>query len=241
MEGFSEKRIITYIVCGVLVAALMASVSFFLVYKIMYRTVKEEPESEIDVYDVILQDELGINATDYESRPLYTKEMFESDKRRFMQDLEQDRYDLVESYAKEIFANYKFNDDSLSIISALRNATKMDFEEYDKEDRVIWLSNISDIEMYLLLFMKLPYVEQSLNVKYPNVNILPALEYNSMEIIHHESANEYSKNIIGYRPFYEIILKARNKNILIYMTCDKSCEIFYINNDQHNMNGMTYN
>ena len=79
----SENKGRLYLYVAILVSVAIASMSFYTIYLINKSGMNENEgvESTLDIYQIKLEQDLGVGGDNYEHRELYTNEQFESDKR----------------------------------------------------------------------------------------------------------------------------------------------------------------
>lgn len=251
MHPLGAKRkqiIITCIIIAFISIALVSVYSIHLINNAFW--MEPEKEDAIDIYDQKLQYDLGIAGDNYESRDLYTGEIYENDKIQIIKNIKEDRYDFVASKAKDILASYKFDDDKLSTITSLENIEIFEpiDEEYNEEnpnhisyEKISVLARVMDPEIYILLFMKLNVEEQRVLIEFDNVQMLPGFEYTDIIVTteHMNFTDELSK-VIGTKDYYKIELVYKKIKHYVYIVQEGSLKIFYINNETHDMNGFTY-
>ncbi len=243
MHPLGEKRIqiiITCIIIAFVSIALVSVYSIHLLNKAIWE--KDEAPHAIDMYNQKLQYDMGISADNYESRELYTDEEYENDKIQIIKNIRNGRFDFVAIKAKDLLASYKFDDNKLTTITTLKECEVFDLENGGTTDeKITILTGIMDPELYILFFMLLDVEEQRILIDYENVQMLPGFEYDTINVT--ECYNSYTDQftkIIGTTNYYKIELIYRNVKHYVYMVEDRSLKIFYINNENNNMNGFTY-
>ena len=244
MHPLGEKRIQIIVICIIIAFVSIAFVSLYSLHLLNdVNWSPEEPSSGVDVFKQQWEYELGITAPDYESRPLYTNEIYENDKLQIVKNIKNDRFDFIATKAKDILASYKFDDDKLSTITVLAKCTVFDPDNPGtSEDKISLVSSIKDPELYILFFTTLSTAEQRMLITYEEVNTLPGFRYDTISVTKKkmDRLDPLSK-IIGTSEYYDVELTYYGTKFYVYLVQDgTSLQIFYINNETHDMNGFKY-
>lgn len=243
MHPLGPKRVQIIVICVVIAFISIAFVSIYslhLLNKTSWEVIDDSPA--IDIYDQKLQYDMGISADNYENRELYTDEIYENDKIQILKNIKNQRYDFVASQAKDILAKYKFNDNKLMTITTLEKCEIFDTEsEATNDEKITFMSGIVDPDIYLWFFLKLDVESQRMLVTYDNVQMLPGFNYENITYTkEHMNYKDNLSQIIGVRDYYKVELTYKNQKFYVYLIESGSLQIFYINNENHNMNGFTY-
>lgn len=244
MHPLGEKRIQIIVICIIIAFVSIAFVSLYSLY--LLNNVNwnpEEPSSGVDLFKQQWEYELGISADNYESRPLYTNEIYENDKIQIIKNIKNNRFDFIAIKAKDILATYQFDDDKLSTITVLEKCEIFDPDNSGtSDDKIALVSSIKDPELYVLFFTTLTTEEQRTLITYEDVNTLPGFRYDTISVTNKkmDRLDPLSK-IIGTREYYNVELIYYGTKFYVYLVQDgTSLQIFYINNENHDMNGFKY-
>ena len=244
MHPLGEKRIQIIVICIIIAFVSIAFVSLYSLY--LLNDVNwnlQEESSGVDLFKQQWDYELGISAKDYETRPLYTNDIYENDKIQIRKNIKNNNFDFVAIKAKDILASYKFDNDILSTITVLEKCEIFDPENPGtSEDKIALVSSIKDPELYVLFFSILTTTEQRSLITYENVNTLPGFKYDTISVTNKKMDRlDTLSKIIGTREYYDVELTYYGTKFYVYIVQDgTSLQIFYINNENHDMNGFTY-
>lgn len=221
-----QKQLFVWL--GVL-AAVMVAFSFAYVTYLLNESenrLKNQTGSGVDIYEVLLNDKLGIHAPDYEERELYSDLLYEADKAIFIQNIFDERLDLVSGLALERLSNYRFEGDILQTLVALSSA-EISWEA-DPESRASCLSSIADEEIYVSLLLLLPIEEQSeiLGI----AGNIPGFPFETISANKGVVATPLSSAypIVGTNPYTVVTLAFKDVQVFLHMTTDGGIRIFLI-------------
>ena len=241
-ENEKKKMYIVLIsIASIFISFIFLYISFLLSGVSIFDYKEDKQKESIDIYNMNLQQDIGISGSDYNDRDLYSDEQFEIDKKEFVSWIKASRYDLISGKARHILASYRFNDAKLSSISKLEQIEGFDKEETSSDQRIILVSGIQDIELYLQLFMKLSRFEQAQLIEFDNVKMVPYLNYDNITV---EKKNcgihdpEYS--IINKNEFYQVTLESNGFSLIVKLIRDNSLKIFYVDNIDGTMESYKY-
>lgn len=243
MHPLGPKRVQIIIVCIVIAFVSIAFVSVYSLHLLNQESWEVSDDGPaVDIYDQKLQYDMGISANDYENRELYTDEIYENDRIQILKNIRNQRYDFVASQAKDILAKYKFNDNKLMTMTTLEKCEIFDEEsEVTPDEKISFVSGIVDPEIYLLFFLQLDVEDQRMLVTYEDVQMLPGFDYESITFTQeHMDYKDKLSQVIGVRDYYKAELTYKNQKFYVYFIESGSLQIFYINNETHNMSGFTY-
>jgi hypothetical protein len=236
----SKKKYIVFAIIAALIGFLLICL-----YSIHFLNTlpREEQEGPNWVLDQLWQNDLGISADDYLEREVYTDEMYELDRKLFVSHVKNQNFDLVVEIAKLRTQKYKFEGNYLSTINTL---TQADIWNEDStasiNDKTMFITGISDPELYIMFFMLLNPEGQAQLIRYKNVNRLPGWPYEVLDISK-EPINHYKYNQISvdYTECYKVTLKYKQEEVIVRMIESGCLCIFDINNADGTYNSITYN
>ena len=236
--NYNEKKGQLYLWIGILVSVVAAFSALYIIYLInRSEIVSLENQSEIDIYQIKLEQHLGIGGSNYNERPMYTSDLFDSDMRSITKDIENKRFDRVSETAGSILSKYQFNDDKLSTISALEMAYIFD-PEYSStlNERIYMVSKIKDPIIYVRFFMLLTIEEQRYLIQQSNVNILPCFQYDSIK---KEPVNAYEHGFsditTNESQLYKLTLSYSGRQYYVYISVGSCCNIIYVNDESKSL------
>ena len=198
---------------------------------------RDIPQDTIDIYDQLLQNDMGLSADDYEERTLYTYDMYEADKQQIVVYLQRESYDMVHDKVEQLISRYRFEGDLMHTIATLEKVMIFDADSSaSTEEKVLFMSSLRDPEMYMALFMNLPVNEQAALIVRNDVKVLPAYDYQNVTM---EEVNLTFKDelypIIGTQSCYRFILTFKTTKIYVYMVKNYSLEIVHITNEANTL------
>ena len=236
--NYNEKKGQLYLWIGILVSVVAAFSALYIIHLInRSEIVSLENQSEIDIYQIKLEQHLGIGGSNYNERPMYTSDLFDSDMRSITKDIENKRFDRVSETAESILSKYQFNDDKLSTISALEMAYIFD-PEYSStlNERIYMVSKIKDPIIYVRFFMLLTIEEQRYLIQQSNVNILPCFQYDSIK---KEPVNAYEHGFsditTSESQLYKLTLSYSGRQYYVYISVGSCCNIIYVNDESKSL------
>lgn len=231
----------------IIFAIVVALVGFVLICFYSIHFLNTLPQEELKGPDWALEqlwkNDLGIAADDYQERELYTDDMYEIDRKLFINHIKNGNFDLVVETAKLRTQKYRFNSEHLSTINTLTQAYIWnDDSEAETSDRTMFVTAMSDPELYVLFFMLLKPEEQAQLIRYPKVNRLPGWSYEITDVSK-EQVNHYKYNQISidHSECYKVTLRYKQEEIIIRMIYSGCFYIFDINNATGTYNSITYN
>ena len=237
---YRETKVRLYLWIGILVSVIVACSALYTIYLINRSGMVDwdKEESTVDIYQIKLEQYLGVGGSNYEERPLYTDEQFEADQRNIVQALAANRFDSISDLANSVLAKYKFDDDKIATWSALESAYIFD-EEYQasSEGKISLVAKIQDPILYIRFFLLLSLDEQRSLIQYDSVNILPSFTYDTIVIDEVEmTMSDPMYSIIKSESYYRLTLTYAGHNYYIDMINNGYCSIFRINNETGSMN-----
>lgn len=224
-----QKDLIVYLI--VLVAVMMAFSLTYIVH-LMYQSgqlAKQNERPGVDVYDILLDDKLGIHTDDYADRPLYSEELYDSDRSYVLKCIADRRFDLIADLASGRLSEYQFGNDHLATLLALSNADMA--WQAEGEERVQAISNIRDPEIFVKMLLLLSPEEQGMLLG--EQQLIPGYPYQEVvvlsDLIAEKSSPVYAR--IGDAPYTVAKLVFHDKTTCIYMTRANGLKIFLVELD----------
>ena len=232
-----------YIIMAILIA--LCGFALITVYSV-YLLNKDEPEPEEDpnfVLEQIWKEDIGVADEEYAERELYTNEMYEVDKKTFLYQIKTKNFDLLTNLAEMRTSKYQFSAEHLSTMDTLSRAYIFNEDsEATSSDRVMFVTGLSDPEIYILFFMMLSPSEQAQMIMYQNVNRLPGWPYEITEVTKEKINHyKYSQISIEHQECYKITMKYRQEEIIVRMIYNGCLYIFDINNAAGTYDSVKYN
>lgn len=232
---YRETKARLYLWIGILVSVIVACSALYTIYLINRSGMVawDEEETTVDIYQIKLEQYLGVGGSDYENRPLYTDEQFEADQRNIVQAITAKRFDTISDLANSILAKYQFNDDKLATLSALELAYVFD-EEFttNSSERTSMVSKIQDPILYVRFFLLLSLDEQRSLLRYSGVNILPSFSYDTIEIEEIQmSMSDPMYPKLKIETYYRLTLTYSGHCYYVDMIKTGYCSIFRIDNE----------
>jgi hypothetical protein len=232
------------IVVGIAIACITCAglYSAYLISSRIWEDPKDYKDDVVDVYDMEVDHDMGIAGKDYENKPVYTDDRYYADMVNIIKNVKVKRYDLVVDFVEDILAKYQFNDDKLQTLSTLTGIYVLgDNYESVQEERIMFVSSIKDPELYITLFLSLSFQDQQMLITYSGVNILPSFNYDEITYEKKTSTpHSYAYGIIGSKEYYEVTLVYKGTKYYVYLIDKGGLQIFYVNNETHNMKSNTY-
>lgn len=234
-----------YLYIGILVSIIVALSALYTVYLINRSGIADDDDdgkADFDFYQLKLEQDLGVGGSNYENRELYTDEQFDSDRRNLIKEIQNNRFDTIAQMANTTLAKYKFDNDNLATWIALERAEIFAEDTNATSDqKTALVAQIQDPILYMYFFLRLTFEEQRALIKYNNVNIIPAFQYDSisMEAITISAADRLYP-IIRSGSCYKLTLSFAGHDHYVYMIKQNGCQIFYVTNENDSMH-TTYN
>lgn len=233
----------TYIIFAILVALIGFALICFYSIHFLNTLPREELEGPNWVLDQLWQNDLGIAADDYQEREMYTDDMYEVDRKLFINHIKNKSFDLIVETAKLRTQKYKFDNNHLSTINTLEHADIWNEDsDASSNDKTMFVTGMSDPELYIMFFLLLKPDEQAQLIRYKDVNRLPGWPYEitdvSTEYINHY---KYSQISVEHTECYKVTLKYKQEEMVVRMIYVGCFYIFDINNADGTYNSITYN
>lgn len=241
MKTHEESKI--FLLTAIVIILLMSFGFLYILFLINNPPIDNPQEDTgVDIYQLQLNDKLGVSADDYHNRDFYTQDQFESDKNQIARYLQVNRYDMIEEKCKTLLSTYQFEEDHLILIYALSNATVFENQSgLNSKDKIIYISMIQDPTIYLHLFNKLNFDEQKQLIRYDEINILPCFNYDDIQIsIKTSDMNSIIYKRSGFTEYYEAILTYKNEQYVVSLIYDDMLWIVDINNINGDLNHSKY-